>query len=85
MTTVNWRDLRVTDNQGVTAAESLGHFVDHAPANLDNAIIEDGKITEWPDFSLSAEGEDPEWDTPLVDVDWSGFAEALAKYSGAEC
>jgi hypothetical protein len=72
-----WQDLRVTDNQGVTAAESLGWFVENAPANLDNAVIEHGKISEWPDYLLSAEGEDPDWDTPHGEVDWTGFEDAL--------
>ena len=74
--TVSWRDLIVTDAEGDTAG-TLGWFVDHAPANLDNAVIEGGVLKIWDGYFISAEGEDPNFDTPKVPVDWSGFQTAI--------
>lgn len=75
MEQTHWRDLVVTDTDGQTG--TLGDLVDHCPANLDNAKIDDGAIEAWEGFMLSAPGEEPDWDTPRGAVDWSGFADAL--------
>jgi hypothetical protein len=78
---LNWRELIVSDNEGKTG-DTLGFFVDNAPANLDNAVIENGRIVEWTGFFLSAPDETPDWDTPKVDVDWSGFEDTLNSVRG---
>ena len=77
----NWKNLIVTDTEG-DAAGTLGEFIKIAPANLDTATIENGKIIAWPQFFLSAEGEEPDSDTPSDDVDWNGFVDALASIQG---
>jgi len=84
--TVNWRNLIVTDSEGDTWG-TLGQLVHLAPANLDSArtaTLGNGTlcIHEWPNFFISAEGEEPDWDTPKDDVDWSGFRESLAEARG---
>lgn len=75
---LKWNELIVSDEDGAVG-DTLGEFVNICPANLDNATIENGKITEWPGFMLSAPGEEPDWDTPVADVDWEGFQEALER------
>jgi len=80
---ISWRELLVTDNQGVTFG-TLGGVVDDAPANLDDAIIVDGRITEWPDFFISATGEEPDHSTPQVAVDWTGFEKSLSLHRGSD-
>jgi len=76
---INWRDLVVFDTEG-SIGETLGSMVRGCPANLDNAVLnEDGSIAEWAQFLVAAEGEEPDYDTPRCDVDWSGFAEALGR------
>ena len=78
---ISWRELIVTDTDG-DSWQTLGELVDSAPANLDNAIIVDGRIDSWCGFFISAPDEDPDWDTPRNPVDWSGFVSALAKARG---
>lgn len=73
-TTTTWNELIVTDAEGDQT--TLRDIVSNCPANLDNAVIRDGRIQEWEGFFLSAPGEEPNWNTPLADVDWSGFSEA---------
>ena len=75
---LKWNELIVTDSDGATG-DTLGEIVNICPANLDNATIENGKITVWPGFMLSAPGEEPDWDTPVGDVDWDGFTEKLGR------
>lgn len=75
----NWTELLVTDNEGATG-ETLGSMVENAPANLDSAVLDSrGRISEWPDFLLSAEGEDADWDTPRAEVNWDGLREKLGR------
>ena len=71
---MNWRQLQVTDGDGDSFGD-LGTLVETAPANLDSATIEDGKIVSWDGFFMAAPDEDPDWDTPRVEVDWTGFQE----------
>jgi len=56
---------------------SLYDVVTTFPHMLASATIVDGKITEWPDYFLSFEDEEPDWDTPRSEVDWAGFEEEL--------
>jgi len=77
----SWRDLVVSDADGNTG-DTLGFFVDSAPANLDDATIQNGRIVEWPGFFLSIEGEESDWDTPRGDIDWAGFEDALTEARG---
>lgn len=76
MKRIHWSELVVTDSEG-NCNTTLGFIVRSQAGNLGGATIEDGRITEWPDFYLSAPGEEPEWDTPRCDVDWTGFTGAL--------
>ncbi len=71
-TVIHWTELLVTDSDGITCG-TLADMVRDAPANFDTATIEDGRIVSWPDWFISAPGEEPNWDTPRVDVDWGGF------------
>ena len=79
---MDWRQLVITGADGERWADDLGALVDDAPANLDTATIEGGRIVSWPGFFLSAPSEAPDWDTPRCNVDWSGFAEAIASVRG---
>ncbi len=75
----NWTELFVTDTDGPTG-ETLGSMVEAAPANLDSAVLDsDGRISEWPDFFLFAEGEEADWDTPRTAVNWDGLREKLGR------
>jgi hypothetical protein len=74
---IKWTELKITDANGDTQAVSLGNLVETAPENLDSATIANGRIAEWPQFFISAPGENPDWDTPREEVDWGGFPEAL--------
>lgn len=71
-----WQNLIVTDYDGDRVG-TLGEVMNSCPANLDSARVEDGKITSWPQYFLSADGEEANWATPYVPVDWKGFANAL--------
>ena len=72
-----WQDLRVWN--GGDGMGPLGEMVRDAPANLDHATIsETGEITEWMQYYIAAPGEEPDWDTPRGEVDWTGFYEAVA-------
>lgn len=76
---ITWDELLVTDDQGA-AGETLGSMIRSAPGNLDSAIIDHtGKITEWPNFFISAEGEEASSDSPCAPVDWSGLREKLGR------
>ncbi len=80
---MNWRKLEVHETDGYLG--QLGDPVEDAPANLDTCeIAEDGSIAIWPDHMVAGPGEDPDWDTPKVAVDWAGFREALVSARGAE-
>lgn len=76
MSKTHWTELIITDAEGERWPDNLGKLVETAPANLDSATIEEGRITAWPSFFLSAPGEEPDWDTPREEVDWTGFSEA---------
>jgi hypothetical protein len=73
---MDWKNLIVTDSDGCEYGP-LGEMLNIAPANLDTATIEDGAISAWSGFFLSAPDEDPDYDTPRCEVDWSGFQEAF--------
>jgi hypothetical protein len=85
----NWTELRVYLNAGdeaVTAdsySESLGHIVEHSPTYLDTATITGGEIAEWPQVFIAEPGEDPDYDTPHMNVDWIGFQDALEDARGS--
>ena len=74
-TMTNWTELNVTDGDGMVS--NLGELVRCAPANLDSAVITEGRIAQWDGFLIAAPGEDAEYDTPRVAVDWDGFENAL--------
>ena len=80
--TTNWRNLVVTDGNDPSAQATLGDLVDNAPANLDNAVIVDGRISEWSNYFLSSPGEEPDYNTPQGEVDWTGFERALNRARG---
>ena len=82
--TTNWADLLVTDSDGKPWG-TLGSIVESAPANLDNAEIDGRRIAAWDGFLLSAEGEEPDWDTPKIIVNWDGFWEKLQKAWSNTC
>lgn len=83
MNTINWKSLNVYDGPTGGLWGTLGDLVENAPANLDDAKIVDGQISEWPGFFLAADGEEPNADTPRVGVDWAGFEQALSAHRGS--
>jgi hypothetical protein len=80
VTMVKWTELQVSDSDDKWG--SLGELVNKAPANLDNADIIDGRIDSWPGMFIAAPGEEPDYDTPTVPVDWTGFQAALDAVRG---
>lgn len=85
MSTIKWSDLIVTgeDNQpGGTLGEWLSepHYHESALASI---RMRDGHIESWDSYFISAPGEEPEWDTPRVPVDWNGFEAALTTAKSA--
>ncbi len=79
----NWAELIVTDADGDIAG-TLGDLVSNAPANLDNARLNDeGIIVEWSGYLLSVDGEATDangFETLDVDaVNWDGLADALGR------
>ena len=70
-----WRDLIVTDDEGDT--DNLGIMVDIGEFSLSNITLANGRIQTWDNRYISAPGEEPEWDTPRVPVNWDGFADSL--------
>jgi len=76
-----WTDLIVMDSDGEYRG-MLGNIADCR----DDETIEwlatitlsaSGGIDSWPDYFVSAPGEEYDWDTPRGEVDWAGFAEAI--------
>ncbi len=82
--TLNWKDLMVTDAEGDSAG-TLGDLVANAPANLDNARLNDeGAVVEWEGYLLSEDGTDATdangFQTLNNDfVNWDGLKEALGR------
>ncbi len=76
---VNWRNLGVTNNDGESLG-TLGEVLDNASdaAITEIELNDDGSIDTWADHMIAAPDEEPDWDTPRVPVDWTGFALALA-------
>lgn len=74
---IDWTDLMVTDAEGASGG-TLGNLVMSAPANLDSAVLNaEGRIIAWPDFFISAENEEADWDTPHAAVNWTGLRKQL--------
>lgn len=74
---IDWTDLMVTDAEGASGG-TLGNLVMSAPANLDSAVLNaEGRIIAWPDFFISAEGEEADWNTPHAAVNWTGLRKQL--------
>ncbi len=77
MQTINWRELKVYGEDGFLGL--LGELVSDGDAGLDHCEAKgDGSIDIWPQHFVAAPDEEPDWDTPRVAVDWTGFAESLA-------
>lgn len=60
--------------------DSIGTLADvlaTSPDLMSSLVISGGRIAEWPQVLVAAPGEDPDWDTPRVDVEWSGFVDAV--------
>jgi len=76
---MNWKELMVTDAEGNTARliNSLDVVAKSYP------IVRDGALVELVGYLLHAPTEEPEWDTPRVNVDWGGFTEAMKEAQGA--
>ncbi len=43
----------------------------------DVAVNADGSLKSWTSIFVAADGEEPDWSTPNVDVDWNGFEQAI--------
>jgi len=78
---IHWSELEVYDDES-NYIGTLGDLVENAPENLDNVVIENGKISEWSDYFIAAPGENPDWDTPKGPVDWTSFENRLRSYPG---
>jgi hypothetical protein len=79
--TINWRNLIVSEgnaDMGRTLGDMLTEYAAGDNDCLDRVkLATDGSIDSWEQLFISAPGEDPEWDTPRVPVDWDGFESAL--------
>ena len=72
-----WQDLIVwNDGQEVGTLAEMIASRDRGLTQID-AIGEDGSIAGWQQYFITTEGEEPDWDTPRGEVDWTGFAVAL--------
>ena len=75
---IPWRDLDVYDPDGGCRA-TLGQMVDRGYVALHAIVLADsGSIREWVNHLVAGPAEAPDWDTPKIPVDWTGFREALA-------
>ena len=74
--TINWRELIVSTGDAVEGTE-LGIVTDTDDSSLLSAQVENGRIVSWPQLYISAPGEDPDWNTPNVPIDWTGFDQAV--------
>lgn len=72
---INWKDLIVTDLDGYQYR--LDRLIEFHDFSLTKIELKDGKISSWSQYLISAPEETPNWDTPKVEVDWTGFKEAL--------
>jgi hypothetical protein len=77
---INWKELIVTDAEG-DCNENLESITKFSPSNLDNVVVVDGKITEWPGFFLSINKENISYKIP-DNIDWDGFQECLNAHRG---
>lgn len=80
----HWRQLTVVFGNSDTI--NFGRFMDeasHGLRSIGGLVVDecDGHILEWPDVLVHADGEEPNWDTPQVEVDWTGLAEAVENAS----
>jgi len=86
MSTINWRQLTATYAGGESC--NLGELLDNACRGRDTiggiVLDETGKIIEWQEVFVSADGEDPDCDTPRCPVDWTGLTEAVANARAVE-
>ena len=75
----HWRDLNATNGPGSTV--KLGEYLDAAArgeCEIGDITLNDyGSIIEWAGVMISADGEDPDWNTPRATVDWTGFVDAV--------
>ena len=74
--TIHWRKLIVSTGNAAEGTE-LGIVTDTDDSSLLYVQVENGRIVSWPQFYISAPGEDPDWNTPSVPVDWTGFGQAV--------
>ena len=78
---ITWKDIVVTTCDGDGTESSLPRMMQNEDEVLAfrHAYInpETGEIYGWHQYFLSAPGEDPDWDTPKMSVDWTGFLNAL--------
>lgn len=82
----NWRQLTATYTGGESC--NLGDLLEAAGCGRDTIggiVLDDtGKIIEWQEVFVSADGEEPDWDTPRCPVDWTGLVEAVANARAVE-
>jgi hypothetical protein len=73
---IHWTKLDLCINK---TRQGLGDAVDFIQSEIytGNLIVLDGRIDTWHQCFIAAPGEDPDWDTPHRQVDWSGFTETL--------
>ena len=76
-----WSELGVTNDEG-NCIGTLGDIVANSPEMFDTATIENGKIESWPQYFLTGYDEEPDWDTPRCEVDWTGFEDAIQTARG---
>ena len=78
---LHWRDLGVTNGDGESCG-TLGEVIDRRDSSIGPEHLDlgpDGSINSWPQHLIAAPDEEPDWDTPRVPVDWSGFKDALTR------
>jgi hypothetical protein len=83
---LSYRELLLIDAQG-NGETTIGDAIDRAIASheigeFDGQLLtvaSDGSVESWDGYFVAAPGENPDWDTPRLMVDWSGFAEAVSE------
>lgn len=73
---ISYTDLLITDQDGNQSnLDAMMLNLDYSLRNI--KLASDGSIAEWDGKFISAPDEEPNWDTPKVAVDWTGFEDRI--------
>ena len=88
---ISWKTLNVCLADDPSESTQLGKFLTPAPHGEPGDIEDtldaikylklapDGSLASWDQHFVFADDEEPDWDTPAGETDWSGFREAIER------